>query len=69
MAAVAMVVIEFSAGSLLRIEAEFGVGFPALDIASARGHEHHRDTKTQKKTTRDMNHKSGSLTCQYPNVG
>src|SRR5208283_2927859 len=34
MAAVAIVVVESSAGGLLRVEAEFGVGLAALDIAT-----------------------------------
>src|SRR5208282_3721901 len=44
MAAVAVIVVEFSAGSLLRVEAEFRIGFAALDIAAGerqqREHDH-----------------------------
>ena len=36
MAAVAVVIVELAAGDLLRIEAEFGIGLAALDVA-ARG--------------------------------
>jgi hypothetical protein len=36
MAAVAIVVVEFSAIGLLRVEAEFGIGLAALDIASGK---------------------------------
>ena len=33
MAAVAIVIVNFASGGLLRIEAEFGIGFAALDVA------------------------------------
>ena len=36
MTAVAVVVINFASGSLLRVEAEFGIRFTALDIAAER---------------------------------
>jgi hypothetical protein len=38
-APVAIVVIEFSACGLLRVESEFGVGFAALNIASSEREE------------------------------
>lgn len=49
-AAVAIVVVELAAGGLLRVEAEFGVGLAALDIAGREGEKgqdryNHRDTR------------------------
>jgi hypothetical protein len=55
MAAVAIVVVELSACGLLRVEAEFGVGFAALDIATGE-HEkpkyQHGDTEGRKNEER-----------------
>jgi hypothetical protein len=53
-AAVAIVVVESSAFGLLRVEAEFGVGFAALDIAAGESHReyYHGDTKARRKPIR-----------------
>jgi hypothetical protein len=42
-AAVAVVVVQFSAGTLLFVEAEFGVGFAALSLAPGEGKQGDRD--------------------------
>ncbi|MGH9499939.1 MAG: hypothetical protein ACRD3L_12440 [Terriglobales bacterium] len=39
MAAVAVIVVNTAAGSLLGSEAEFGVAFAALDVAGGQGDE------------------------------
>ena len=55
MAAVAIVVVELAAVGLLRVEAEFGVGLAALDIAAGerkKRKDHHGDTEVRRKTFR-----------------
>src|SRR5579859_5450084 len=50
MAAIAMSVIDFSAGGLLRIEAEFGVGLAALDVTRGEHCEHHDSQHSKQKS-------------------
>src|SRR6266404_2137587 len=52
MAAVAIVVVEFSAGGLLRVEAEFGVGPATFDIA-AREREYRKYRHTGPEAPRN----------------
>ena len=57
MAAGAIVVVEFSARGLLRVEAEFGVGFAPLDIAASKGEErenHHGGTEAPRNRSQDI---------------
>jgi hypothetical protein len=54
MAPVAIVVVEFSAFSLLRVEAEFSIGLAPLDIAGRESHReyYHGDTEARRKPIR-----------------
>ena len=48
MAAVAIVVVDFAPGDLLRIQSEFGVALAALHVTAGQ-QTHHRDAETQSK--------------------
>jgi hypothetical protein len=55
MAAVAIIVVEFPTCGLLRVEAEFGVGLAALDIAAGereKGEYHHGNAEARKNEAR-----------------
>src|SRR5216684_7761054 len=62
MATVAIVVIDFSARGLLRVEAEFGIGLAALDIAASEGDQRkHRDAGpgTRRNPVREVHDDGG----------
>ena len=71
MAAVAIVVVEFSAFGLLRVEAEFGVGLAALDIAAGEREnrqDHHGDTEGRRNPVQEV-HDDGGVACKDSEVG
>jgi hypothetical protein len=56
MAAIAIVVVEFPAFSLLRVEAEFGVGLAALHIAAGereKRKDYHGDTEARRNPVQE----------------
>jgi len=62
MATVAIVVIDFSAGGLLRVEAEFGVGLAALDIATGERDQRkcrHAGPETRRNPVREVHDDDG----------
>lgn len=64
MAAGAGVVIDSSAGGLLRVEGEFSVGLTALDIAAGESEQrqyYHGDTETRRKAIQKAHDGQGTL--------
>jgi hypothetical protein len=62
MAPVAVVVIELPADSLLQVEAEFGIGLAAFDIAAGerqKRNDHHRGTKARRNPVQDVHDDCG----------